>query len=68
MARLQRTKKAPGYTKTITVGMRPEVWKALKLAAVHQDETLQTLVDRLVCTGLERPDLLRASDPMTSAN
>ena len=62
----QISQKAPGYTKCVTIWMRPAVHRALKKRAVHDDATVQGLVEQYVCVGLDREDLLPATDGNTN--
>jgi hypothetical protein len=66
MAVAQISQKAPGYDKAVTFWMRPAVHRALKKRAIHDDTTVQSLVERYVCVGMDREDLL--PQPADSTN
>ena len=67
MARVRKNQASP-YTKTITVSLRPAVWKKLRLTAVRQDRTIQALVDELLSTGLGINDPACAEEPVSAAS
>ncbi len=44
-----------------TIGVHPELYKALKIAATQEDQTLRERLHILLCSECNRPDLLEQS-------
>lgn len=55
MRRPPVSKKTEGYTKTVTIWMRPEVAKRLKVVAANEETTVQAIVDEAVTRYLTAP-------------
>lgn len=48
MSNVSTSAKVPGYTKWVTIWMRPDTYRAIRVMAAQRDTTIQGLIDDLV--------------------